>query len=74
MQKDTKSALEDFQQVVTQFPKSAKVPDAEYKIALIFLHQGKNDLASAKFKDLQQNFPNSTAAQLASIRLQQMQS
>ena len=74
MQKNIDVALTSFQQVAKQFPKSAKVPDAEYKIALILLQQGKNDLAGAKFKDLKQNFPNSTAAQLASIRLQQLQS
>jgi tol-pal system protein YbgF len=74
MQKDTATALANFQNLAKNFPQSAKLSDAQYKIALILMHTGHTDEASKKFQDVQNNYPNSTAAQLASIRLQQMQS
>jgi tol-pal system protein YbgF len=66
------AALKQFQMVVSQYPKSNKVPDAKLKIAMIRAATGKLDVARQEFKEIRKSYPGTTAAQLASIRLQQL--
>lgn len=65
-------ALQQFQIVVAQYPKSNRVSDAKLKIAMIHAATGKITLARNEFIQIRKNYPGSTAAQLASIRLQQL--
>lgn len=65
-------ATQEFTAVIKQFPKSSKVPDAKLQLAII--HANTNQVAQAK-KELEQikkDYPGTTAAQLATIRLQQL--
>lgn len=65
-------ASKQFQTVVRQYPKSDKTPDAKLKIAMIHAAQGNTDLAKKEFTQIRKDYPGTTAAQLASIRLQQI--
>lgn len=65
-------ALAQFKTVVSDYPSSNKVSDAKLKIAMIHAAMGKMDLARTEFKQICKSYPGSTAAQLASIRLQQL--
>lgn len=65
-------ATKQFQMVVTDYPKSNKVSDAELKIAMIHAATGKTTLAQKEFTHIRKTYPGTTAAQLASIRLQQL--
>jgi len=66
------AALKQFQTVVSNYPSSNKVPDAKLKIAMIHAATGKMDVARQEFGDIRKAYPGTTAAQLASIRLQQL--
>ena len=67
-------AEKEFKTVITQYPKSNKVSDARLKIAMIHAATGDTDKARAEFTKIKKDYPGSTAAQLASIRLQQLDS
>ncbi len=71
-QKNYAKAETEFKTVITKFPKSAKLADAKLKIAIIHADSGKVDLARREFMQIKKEHPGSTAAQLASIRLQQL--
>lgn len=66
------TALKHFQTVVTDYASSNKVPDAKLKIAMIHAATGKMDVARQEFTQIRKSYPGTTAAQLASIRLQQL--
>lgn len=70
--KDFDTAFSQFQTVVAQYPSSSKVPDAKLKVAIIHAATGKQDIAKIEFQQIEKEYPGSTAAQLASIQLQQM--
>jgi tol-pal system protein YbgF len=59
---------------VTQYTSSSKIPNAKFKLALIHLQKGKIKQAVSEMKNIKTTYPNSTAAQLAAIRLQQAKS
>ena len=65
-------ASDEFQTVVDKFPQSTKRVDAQLKLAIIHAGHGKVEQARSELMKIKQQHPNSTAAQLASIRLQQL--
>jgi len=65
-------AYAQFQLLIAQYPDSNKVADAKLKVAIIHGIKGKKDLAKIEFKQIEKEYPNSTAAQLASIQLQKL--
>ncbi|MGR9115657.1 MAG: tol-pal system protein YbgF [Gammaproteobacteria bacterium] len=66
------SARDAFSKVVSNYPKSPKVQDALLKLGYIEFDQ--NNIAKAReyFKQITLNYPGTTAAHLASKKLQQM--
>lgn len=70
-QKYTK-AKSEFETIVTDYPKSNKVPDAKLKLAMIDAATGNADAARQQFTAIKKDYPGTTAAQLATIRLQQL--
>ncbi|WP_423062989.1 tol-pal system protein YbgF [Candidiatus Paracoxiella cheracis] len=71
-QKNNNQAAQQFQTVMTKFPKSPKIADAKLKLAIIHADEGKIAQARQELIQLKKQHPSSTAAQLASIRLQQL--
>lgn len=71
-QKNNKQAEKQFHTVITSFKNSPKVPDAKLKLAIIHAGEGKIKQARQELMRLKKQHPGSTAAQLASIRLQQL--
>lgn len=65
-------AYAQFQLLIAQYPTSNKVAEAKLKVAVIHAETGKKALAKIEFQQVQKAYPGSTAAQLASIQLQQM--
>lgn len=65
-------ALEEFGKVVNGYPNSAKAPDALLKMGYIHYEQGDWKAARENLQGVTQRFPDSTAARLASERLQRM--
>ena len=66
------AATKQFQTVVAQYPTSSKVSDAKLKIAMIHAAIGKTNIARREYAEIRKAYPGTTAAQLASIRLQQL--
>ncbi len=69
---DLNSAQTHFQAVVTQFPGTPKVSDAQLKLGYIYYQQGKWALARETLQSLIQQYPNTSAATLATQRLKDM--
>jgi tol-pal system protein YbgF len=69
---DLNSAQTHFQAVVTQFPSSPKISDAQLKLGYIYYQQGKWALARQTLESLIKQHPNTSAATLATQRLQDM--
>lgn len=65
-------ALDEFGKVVNGYPNSAKLPDALLKMGYIHYEQGDWKAARENLQAVTQRFPDSTAARLASERLQRM--
>lgn len=65
-------SVTQFNNVITQFPKSSKVPDAKLKLAMIHITLGKSAIARKELEALKKDYPGTTAAQLAGIQLQQI--
>lgn len=61
-----------FNVVINDFPNSDKASDALLKLGVLDQKAGLRNQAVAKFKKIKTSFPGSTAAQLASIYLQQL--
>lgn len=70
--KDYKNATQEFETVLNKYPQSSKVSDAKLKIAIIHANTGNVDRAKSELQSIQHSHPDSTAAQLANIRLQQL--
>jgi tol-pal system protein YbgF len=66
------AALPEFQKVVEQYPQSAKMPDAMLKIGYCQNELGDRTAARATLQDVMRQFPDTTAARLASQRLEQL--
>ena len=71
--KDQKGAIREFKTVRDKFPKSEKVLDARLKLAIIDAEDGKIKQAEDELTQIKRQYPESTAAQLANIRLQQLE-
>lgn len=71
-QKNNEQAAQQFQTVISKFPKTPKIGDAKLKLAVIHANMGKIKLARQELMQLKKQHPDSTAAQLANIRLQQL--
>ena len=65
-----KNAMKSFQDVLSKFPKSNKIPDAMLKIGYVQEKQGKKQDAVATFQDLLKKYPKSKPATLARQKLQ----
>lgn len=65
-------ALTEFGKVVDSYPGSAKVPDALLKMGYIHYERGDWKAARDSLQTVTQRYPDSTAARLASERLQRM--
>ncbi|MEO8466734.1 MAG: tol-pal system protein YbgF [Gammaproteobacteria bacterium] len=67
-----KDALPEFMKVTTQYPQSAKMPDALLKIGYCQGELGDKTAARASLQQVMKQFPDTTAARLASQRLEQL--
>lgn len=64
-------ASQEFE-VVNRFSHSEKIPEAKLKLAIIYSQTGKIPEARSQLMHIKSAYPDSTAAQLATIRLQQL--
>ncbi|HVY65143.1 MAG TPA: tol-pal system protein YbgF [Gammaproteobacteria bacterium] len=67
-----KEALPEFQKVTTQYPQAAKMPDALLKIGYCQIELGDKAAARVSLQQVMKQFPDTTAARLASQRLEQL--
>ena len=65
-------ALEEFAKVINSYPNSPKVPDALLKMGFIHYEMGDWSEAREQLDAVTQRYPETTAARLASERLQRM--
>ena len=72
-QKNIKKAVLEFQTVRNRFPKSEKVLNAELRLAIIHAETGQVAQAKQELMEIKKQHSGSTVAQLASIRLQQLE-
>jgi tol-pal system protein YbgF len=62
-------ALPEFRKVIEQYPQSAKLPDALLKIGYCQIELGDRNAARTSLQEVMRQFPDTTAARLASQRL-----
>jgi tol-pal system protein YbgF len=67
-----KDALPEFAKVTTEYPQSAKMPDAMLKIGYCQIELGDKGAARTSLQQVMKQFPDTTAARLASQRLDQL--
>jgi len=67
-----KEALVEFQKVIDKYPMSAKMPDAMLKVGYCQVDLGRRDAARTVLQQLMRQFPDTTAARLASQRLEKL--
>ena len=72
LQKNSHKAASQFTILIKKYPQSSKIPDSKLKLAGILASQGQVNQARQQLKQLQKDYPNTTAAKLAGIRLQQL--
>jgi tol-pal system protein YbgF len=65
-------ALGEFQKVMDQYPQSAKLPDALLKVGYCQAELGQRDAARTALQQVVRQFPDTTAARLASQRLERL--
>jgi tol-pal system protein YbgF len=65
-------ALGEFQKVLDQYPQSAKMPDALLKVGYCQAELGNRDAARTALQQVVRQFPDTTAARLASQRLERL--
>jgi len=70
--RDFDTALSDFNKVLTNHPKSSKVPGAMLKMGYIYYEQQAWDKARDVLQRLQNEYPGSTEARLGEKRLQRI--
>lgn len=66
------AALPEFKKVVELYPQSAKMPDALLKVGYCQIELGDSAAARATLQDVMRQFPDTTAARLASQRLERL--
>lgn len=64
--RDYRQALSEFEAVIARFPRSEKAPDSLFKIGMCLRHLGSEQAARGYFRRVQEQYPNSEAAGLAS--------
>jgi tol-pal system protein YbgF len=62
-------ALPAFRKVIEQYPQSAKLPDALLKVGYCQIELGDRNAARTSLQEVMRQFPDTTAARLASQRL-----
>jgi tol-pal system protein YbgF len=62
-------ALPEFRKVLEQYPQSAKLPDALLKVGYCQIELGDRNAARTSLQEVMRQFPDTTAARLASQRL-----
>ena len=62
-------ALPEFRKVIEQYPQSAKLPDALLKLGYCQIELGDRNAARTSLQEVMRQFPDTTAARLASQRL-----
>ena len=67
-----REALPEFRKVLEQYPQSAKLPDALLKVGFCQIEIGDRAAARASLQDVVKQFPDTTAARLASQRLERL--
>ncbi len=72
VEREFSRALSEFQRVVDDYPDSRKLPDALLKIGYSHYELEQYDRARSALENLVENHPNSTAARLATQRLERM--
>lgn len=65
-------ALAQFRKVIEQYPQSAKLPDALLKVGYCQQELGDRNAARTSLQEVMRQFPDTTAARLASQRLGQL--
>jgi len=65
-------ALAEFQKVVSQYPQSAKIPDALLKAGYCQAELGNRDAARTSLQQVMRQYPDTTAARLATQRLERL--
>ena len=65
-------ALPQFQKVLDEYPRSAKLPDALLKVGYCNHELGQRDAARAALREVQRLYPDTTAARLATRRLERI--
>jgi tol-pal system protein YbgF len=63
------TALPEFRKVLEEYPQSAKMPDALLKVGYCQVELGDNSAARTSLQEVMRQFPDTTAARLASQRL-----
>lgn len=72
VQRHFKVALNEFDKVVKNFPRSPKRADALLKMGYTYQELGQNDKARMSLNEVVMSYPNTTAARLAQKRLQDL--
>ena len=72
VQRQFKEALPEFQKVIDKYPMSAKMPDALLKVGYCQAELGHRDAARTALQQVMRQFPDTTAARLASQRLDKL--
>ncbi len=65
-------ANKEFQTIIANYPDSPKVADAMLKVALIAMDAGNYTKAKQNFAKVQKQFPGTTAAKIATLRLKEI--
>lgn len=73
VQDDLQAAGKAFATVINDWPEHGKVPDSTYKLATVEQRLGRYERAAAMFRQVVEQFPDSSAASLARRELQRMQ-
>jgi TolA-binding protein len=66
------AARESFRKMLSEYPQSSKVPDAELKLAYIEYENEQFAKAKGMLHDLVKRHPDSSAARMAEKRLERM--
>jgi tol-pal system protein YbgF len=72
VQRQYTQALGHFELVVANYPQSAKLPDALLKVGYCQAELGNRDAARTALQQVMRQFPDATAARLASQRLERL--
>lgn len=69
---DYRTALPAFRKVIESYPQSAKLPDALLKVGFCQVELGEREGARTSLQEVMRQFPDTTAARLASQRLDRL--